>query len=135
MTAATIVVTCMALTKASFAGPSRNRPAAPSWAATACVPAIDPPAAPLAAAGRAASFGLSAWWYDCARIEPSTATPSATPTWRAVLVSAEPAPARSRGSTSMTAEVAAGMVTPMPAPCTKNSRPSSQAGDAVPSST
>src|ERR1039458_6503930 len=35
------------------------------------------------------------------------ATLSATATWRAVLVSAEPAPARSRGSTSLTAEAAA----------------------------
>ena len=62
MTAATIVVTCMALTKASLAGPSRNRPAEPSWAATACVAEMEPPAAPLAVAGRLASVGLSVWW-------------------------------------------------------------------------
>ena len=41
--------------------------------------------------------------------EPSTATPSATATWRAMLLIAEPEPACSRGSTDMTAVVAGGM--------------------------
>ncbi len=60
------------------------------------------------------------------------ATLSATATWRAVLVSADPAPARSRGSTSITAAVAAGMLTPIAAPWMPNSTPSSQIGLAVP---
>ena len=61
------------------------------------------------------------------------ATLSATATWRATLVSAEPAPARSRGSTSMTAAVAAGIATPIAAPWIANSTPSTQIGLAVPS--
>ena len=62
MIAATTVVTCMALTKASLAGPSRARPAVPSCAATACVAEMEPPAASLVAAGRLASVGLIVWW-------------------------------------------------------------------------
>ena len=60
------------------------------------------------------------------------ATLSATATWREMLVSAEPAPARSRGSTSMTAAVAAGMLMPMAAPWMANSTPITQIGEAVP---
>ena len=61
-------------------------------------------------------------------MEPRTATPRAPDTWRAVLVSAEPAPARSLGTTDMTASVAGGMTMPIPAPWTKNITASTQIG-------
>ena len=95
---------------------------------------IDPVAAFRAAAGSTVRCGLSWPRYTWARIEPSTATPSAPATWRAVLVSAEPEPARSRGTTDMTASVAGGITLPMPAPCTKKITPSTQIGVLVPSS-
>ena len=51
-----------------------------------------------------------------------------------MLVSAEPEPARSLGTTDMTASVAGGITLPMPAPCTKKITPSTQIGVLVPSS-
>src|SRR5438309_1925936 len=60
-------------------------------------------------------------WYTEASAEPSTATPSAPPTWRMVLLTADPTPARSRGSVDSTELVAGGITLAIPAPCTKNS--------------
>jgi hypothetical protein len=60
------------------------------------------------------------------------ATLSATATWRETLVSEDPAPARSRGTTSMTEAVAAGITIPMAAPWMANSTPMIQIGESVP---
>ena len=96
---------------------------------------MDEPAAFRRPAGSADSVGLSELRYAEERIEPRTATLSATATWRAVLVSAEPAPARSRGSASMTLKVAAGTARPSPAPWTMNSTATTQTGVVAVSST
>src|SRR5216683_3077451 len=61
-------------------------------------------------------------------IEPSTATPSATATCRDVLVIADPAPPRSRGTTDITNSVAVGITIPMPAPCRKKMHSSAAIG-------
>jgi hypothetical protein len=90
---------------------------------------MDEPAASRADAGSADRVGSSELRYTCERMEPRTATLSATATWRAVLVSADPAPARSRGSASITLEVAAGIARPRPEPWTKNSTATIQIGE------
>ena len=57
--AAISVVMCMASTNEVFAGASSDRPAVPSYWATAWVAVIEEDAALLAAAGRPVSDGLS----------------------------------------------------------------------------
>ncbi|GAA3066316.1 hypothetical protein GCM10020000_58000 [Streptomyces olivoverticillatus] len=60
--------------------------------------------------------------------EPSTATPSAPPTCRKVLFTAEPEPAFSRGSDCMIETVAGGMMCAIAVPWTKKSTSSTQIG-------
>ncbi len=49
-------------------------------------------------------------------MEPSTATPTAPPTWRVVSFMAEPTPALARGSEPMIESVAGAMTLPIPRP-------------------
>src|SRR3984957_15506681 len=109
----------LAATDEAAAGGAGNRPAGPRCWAAAWVAVIEVPAAFLADSGSLDRVGLSELRYACARIDPSTATLSATATWRAVLDRADPAPARSRGRACMMLAVAAGMATPSPAPWMK----------------
>ena len=64
--------------------------------------------------------------------EPRTATPSARPTWRIVLLTAEPTPAFSRGSDDMIDSVAGGMTLAMPTPWMKKTRSRTQIGVVAP---
>ena len=68
------------------------------------------------------------WWYRAAKIEPSTATPRAPPTWRVVSLTAEPTPARSFGTAPMIDSVTGETVIPMPIPYTSRT-PNPSAND------
>src|SRR6202012_5321739 len=88
--------------------------------------------APLrAAAGSDDRVGSSEVRYTWERMEPRTATLSATATWRAVLVSADPAPARPRGNAAMVLEGAGGSARPSREPWTKNMTATIQIGEAA----
>ena len=68
-------------------------------------------------AGQVAGASAPRWpRKTTARIEPRMATPSAPATWRTVLLTADPAPAFSRGTALMIAFVAGAIVRPMPEP-------------------
>src|SRR5436305_14435332 len=110
----------MAWTNASLTWSIRTWPAAPSRPATAYPPLIDSLAAPRADAGRLATCGATSLRYVADSTELRTATPSAPPTWRIVLLTAEPTPAFSRGRLDITDSVAGGSTLAIAAPWTKN---------------
>ena len=110
----------------------RAGPAAPAFSATAYAPEMDSRAASDAAAGRP-SVALPRWSrYTEERIAPSAATTSAPPSWRMVLLTAEPTPAFSRGSDAMIDSVADGITLAMPTPIRKNAAPTIQIGVVAP---
>src|SRR5262249_7526185 len=55
--------------------------------------------------------------HSAASTLPSTATPSAPPTWRTVSFIADPTPALAGGSVAMIESVAGTMASPIPRPC------------------
>ncbi len=93
------------------------------------VPPIDSPASSRRLAGSTFTAPSSRPRYIAESTEPRIATPSAPPTIRTVLVTAEPAPAFSRGTIDM-ATVVAGAIT-MPPPMPQASSSSSMAHTGV----
>jgi len=73
-------------------------------------------AAARVAAGNCARLSCHALRVSIAATEPSTATPSAPPTWRLALITPEAIPDRSRSTAAMPVADTAGMVSAIPAP-------------------
>src|SRR5690606_6204753 len=128
MPAETREVTCMLCTNASLARLIMLSPRSPSARATSLVAVMDSPPGWRTPAGSPTRAGAISPRETDESSERGTATPSAPATWRTVLLLAEPTPAFSRGSDSMMAVVAGGMMLAIATPCTKKTASSTGTG-------
>ncbi len=114
---ATSTVVVIPLTNACWAAVASESPAwPPILSATAMAPPTPSLAAFPASAGSPLTAASMSPRYIEDRSDPSTATPSAPPTWRAASFIAEPTPACSLGSADISASVAGVIAMPMPKP-------------------
>src|SRR5664280_2338111 len=118
-TAPTSRARSMPATYAERAAAAKAAPSPPpAIRATDNAPPIEPRMARLADAGSGwpVDRGGILPWYLAESTEPMTATPMAPPTCRAVLLVAEPTPARSRGNDPITDATDGAMIRPAPRP-------------------